>query len=359
MTNKNPDILVIGAGIIGAACAYYLARDGARVTVIDSGGPGGVATPASFAWINASWGNPQPYFRLRREAMAEWRRLATALPNLRISFSGGLCWDLGPDDMDAYLRDHGAWGYGIRRVDRGEAKRLEPRLADPPEAAVYVAEEGAVEPRAAALSLLSAAERLGARFVAGTAVRGLILRGDRVEGALTDSGEIHADEVLLAAGAASPDIAATAGVTLPLTTPPGLLVSSRPHERLLNGLVMAPDLHMRQTAEGRIVAGADFGGSDPRTDADATARAVFATLQSLLAGGDRLVMEGHSTGKRPTPEDGFPAIGRPNERNGLYIAVMHSGITLAPIVGRFAAEELLQGRRDPLLAPYGPARFTP
>ena len=117
-------------------------------------------------------------------------------------------------------------------------------------------------------------------------------------------------------------------MTLPLTTPPGLLVTSRPHERLLNGLVMAPDLHMRQSAEGRIVAGADFGGSDPRTDADATARAVFAKLQSMLTGGEQLVMEGHSTGYRPTPVDGFPAIGRPKERSGLYIAVMHSGITL-------------------------------
>lgn len=104
MTNKNPDILVIGAGIIGATCAYYLAREGARVAIIDSRGPGGVATPASFAWINASWGNPHPYFRLRLEAMSEWRRLAAALPNLRISFSGGLCWDLGPDEMDGYLQ---------------------------------------------------------------------------------------------------------------------------------------------------------------------------------------------------------------------------------------------------------------
>lgn len=359
MTTKKPEILVIGAGIIGAACAYYLARDGARVTVIDSGGPGGAATAASFAWINASWGNPQPYFRLRREAMAEWRRLAAALPNLQISFGGGLCWDLGGDEMDAYLRGHGAWGYGVRRVNRGEAARLEPQLADPPDAAVHVAEEGAVEPRAAALSLLSAAERQGARFIAGTAVHGLILRGDRVEGALTDGGEVHADEVLLAAGAKSPDIAATAGVTLPLTTPPGLLVSSRPHRRLLNGLVMAPELHMRQTAEGRIVAGADFGGSDPQADANATARAVFARLQGMLIDGKQLVMEGHSTGYRPTPVDGFPAIGRPKDRNGLYIAVMHSGITLAPVAGRFAAAELLQDRRDPLLAAYGPTRFTP
>jgi glycine/D-amino acid oxidase-like deaminating enzyme len=358
MAKKTPDILVIGAGIIGSACAYCLARENARVTVIDSGGPGGVATAASFAWINASWGNPKPYFHLRREAMAEWRRLAAALPNLNVGFSGGLCWDLGPDEMNAYLRQHGAWGYGIRRVGRAEAARLEPRLADPPDSAVHVPEEGAVEPRAAALSLLAAAERQGARFVAGVAVRGLILRGDRIEGALTDAGELHADEVLLAAGTAAPAIAATAGVTLPLTAPPGLLIQSQPHERLLNGLVLAPELHIRQAADGRIIAGADFGGSDAQADADGTAKALFAKLQTMLSGGERLVLEGRSTGYRPTPVDGFPAIGRPRGRAGLYIAVMHSGITLAPLVGRLAAEELLQDRRDALLAPYGPERFS-
>jgi glycine/D-amino acid oxidase-like deaminating enzyme len=135
-------------------------------------------------------------------------------------------------------------------------------------------------------------------------------------------------------------------------------VHSRPHLKLLNGLVLSPDLHMRQAADGRIVAGADFGGSDPAGEADATARDLFARLQSMLMDGDKLTMEGHSTGYRPTPVDGFPAIGRPKGRDGLYIAVMHSGITLAPAVGKFTAEELLQDRRDPLLAPYGPTRFT-
>ena len=91
MTTKKPEILIIGAGIIGAACAYYLARDGARVTVIDSGGPGGVATRASFAWINASWGNPELYFRLRRRSMAEWGRGCRELPDLQVSWSAAVC----------------------------------------------------------------------------------------------------------------------------------------------------------------------------------------------------------------------------------------------------------------------------
>ena len=57
------------------------------------------------------------------------------------------------------------------------------------------------------------------------------------------------------------------------------------------------------------------------------------------------------------PEDGFPVIGRPARIGGLYIATMHSGVTLAPVVGELVALEVIDGTRDPLLAPFGPDRF--
>ena len=69
--SDQPNIIVIGAGIIGASLAYHLAKSGARVTVIEAAEPGGIATRNSWAWINASWGNPDPYFRLRRQSMAD------------------------------------------------------------------------------------------------------------------------------------------------------------------------------------------------------------------------------------------------------------------------------------------------
>jgi glycine/D-amino acid oxidase-like deaminating enzyme len=358
MTARNPHILVIGSGIIGAAIAHYLAGAGARVTVLEGGSPGGIATPASFAWINASWGNPEPYFRLRRESMAEWRRLAAAVPDLRPAWPGGLCWDLPAPELQSYVQEHGAWGYGIRLVDRAEAALLEPNLAAPPDIAAHVAGEGFVEPKAAALALLAAAERHGAKVINGAAVRALSIRGDRVTGVKLDQETIEADEVVIAAGAATAALAAHAGVTLPVTAEPGLLVYSRPHRPLLRGLALAPELHMRQTAEGSIVAGADFGGGDPGRNPAATAREVFSQLQSMLKGGEALELGGYSVGFRPMPGDGFPLIGRPPGRDGLYVAVLHSSITLAPAVGRFAAEELLHGRRDPLLAPYGLARLA-
>ncbi|CAN7206155.1 NAD(P)/FAD-dependent oxidoreductase [Mesorhizobium caraganae] len=350
-------IVVIGAGIIGASIAWHLTKAGARVTVVSESGAGGAATPNSFAWINASWGNPEIYFRLRSRAMAEWKRLANDLPGLPLAWCGGLCWDLPVDRLEAYAAEHASWGYGIERVDAKRAAQIEPNLVEPPEFAVYVAEEGVAEPVAAAKALLTDAERHGAKVVAGTVDRLALVNG-KVTSVVVSGETIVADEVVIAAGTGAPAIAATAGIKLPIETPPGLIVHSRPYKKLLNGLVHAEKLHMRQTAEGRIIAGSDFAGGDPGDNPDATARELFAAAKAALRGADGLELDFHTVGYRPTPTDGFPIASRAEGMGGLYVAVMHSGITLAPAVGLFATREILDGERDPLLAPYGLERFA-
>lgn len=350
---EAPHIIVIGTGIIGASIAWHLAAGGARVTVVDAGTAGGIATPCSFAWINASFGNPEPYFRLRRRAMAEWRRLAAAVPAIPLAWCGGLKWDVPVAERDALVAQHTAWGYGVRQVDRAEAGRLEPNLIDPPPEALHVAEEGAVEPRLAALALLADAERRGARLLQSAPVSALIESGGKVVGVATATGRLTADHVVLAAGTNSAALAASVGLDLPLIASPGLIAHSRPVPPLLNGIVMAPGLHMRQTTDGRIVAAIDFGGSDPGTNPAATAAAVLAKARAMLRGGEALALDFHTIGWRPLPADRFPVVGRPAGTGGLYVAVMHSGITLAPAIGSFVAAELLTGARDPLLAPYG------
>lgn len=352
------EVIVIGAGIIGASIACHLTRAGARVTVIAGSGAGGVATPNSFAWINASWGNPEVYFRLRNRSMAEWTRLANEVPGIPLHWCGGLCWDLPRAELEAYAAEHSAWGYGIERVDRAGAAGIEPSVVELPAFALYIAEEGVAEPVAATRALLADAERRGARLMTGMTVTAMVQANGKVSGVDTSAGRITADEVVIAAGAGSPALAATAGIELPIETPPGLIVHSRPYEKLLNGLVIGDRLHMRQTAEGRVIAGSDFGGADPGMDAAATARDLFAAMKAMLRGADGLELDFHTIGYRPTPVDGFPIIGRPEGTSGVYVAVMHSGITLAPAVGLFAAREVLDGERDPLLDPYGLGRFT-
>jgi len=126
-------VIVIGSGIIGASIAYHLAKAGAEVTVIEAGEPGGVATRASWAWINASWGNPEPYFRLRIRSIEHWHKMQSEIPGLAINWCGGLIWDLPPEQLDAYAAERAQWGQPLRKVSRGEIHAIEPSLTTVPE----------------------------------------------------------------------------------------------------------------------------------------------------------------------------------------------------------------------------------
>lgn len=350
-------IIVVGGGIIGASIAWHLVRAGADVSLI-AGRVGGVATPTSFAWINASWGNPEPYFRLRTRSMREWTRLAAEVPGTSLSWCGGLCWDLPRDELEAFASEQGSWGYGIDAVSAGEIAAIEPSVAAPPDYALHVREEGAAEPAEAARALIADARKRGLRVIEGQHVTGLVEQGGVVTGVRTADGVLDADTVVLASGSTVPDLAKPLGVAVPIDAPPGLIVHSKPVAPMLNGLVLAPELHVRQTAEGRIIAGSDFAGTDPGEDAEGAARALFGKVRGFLKGGESLELDFHTVGYRPTPKDGFPILGAAEGVAGLYLAVTHSGVTLAPAIGLFAAEEILTGNSEPLLTPYRLSRFS-
>jgi glycine/D-amino acid oxidase-like deaminating enzyme len=353
----NRKIIVIGAGIIGASIAWHLAKAGVDVTVIDAGDGGGIATRNSWAWINASWGNPEVYFRLRERAMLEWRRIDKDVPGLQVDWCGGLLWDLPAEKLEEYAREHSAWGYGVRRVGRADVLRIEPNIKQPPDFALHVASEGKVEPLAAALAFLGGAEAMGTTVLRRSPAKWLEEKNGRVVGVFINDGVLHGDEIVVAAGTGTAALLASIGISLDLTAPPGLLVHSRPTGELLHGLVMTPELHVRQTSEGRLVAGSDFSGSVMVDDVGLAAKELYGKVQDMVAGSEKVELDFHTLGYRPTPADGFPVIGRPRNMEGLYVAMMHSGITLAPAIGLFTATEVLDGRRDRLIAPFHPDRL--
>ena len=121
---------------------------------------------------------------------------------------------------------------------------------------------------------------------------------------------------------------------------------------------MAPALHVRQRADGALIAGSDFGGSEPGENSEDTARALFDTLRNMIADGHALSFGGYAVGRRPMPRDGVSIIGRLPQLDGVYVTVTHSGITLAPALSAFGAAEILTGERDALLRHFGPDRFA-
>ena len=352
----TPKVAILGGGIIGASIGYHLALQGAAVIIVDRDETPREATACSFSWINASAGNPSPYYELRLQGLLEWRRLDEALGGeLPLRWGGSVEWSEDPEELERDFRTQSARGYDVRLVGRDEIARLEPAIAAPPDAAVFAAVEGSVQPVTATELLLEAAQESGAVILRGEAARlvGTDGRAQLVLGA----GPLEADVVVLAVGASSEALAAELGVTLPMANSSGLLVHSRPHPPLLQRLVLSPGAHIKQDLDGRVLAGESFGGGPVPNDPEAEGERLLMRVRERLKGAEGLTLERVTVGLRAIPRDGLPVLGFADEVEGLYLATMHSGITLAPVVGRLAAAEIALGAPLDMLEPFRPRRF--
>ena len=94
----GPKVVVIGAGVVGAAVAARVAQGDARVTVLDEGAPERRATLASLAWINSNSAWAPRYHALRMRSLALWRRQLEASPGFSARLNGGLCWGATPEE---------------------------------------------------------------------------------------------------------------------------------------------------------------------------------------------------------------------------------------------------------------------
>ncbi len=355
-------ILVIGAGIIGASIAYHLSARGAQVTVLDQGLPATGASGSSFGWINANFVETPEYFRLRRAAIDAYGALEAAIDLSDIvRWTGCLWWEDEGKAMDAHLATLEAHGYEAKKVTAVQIAELEPALIAPPEAAVLSRIEGAADGARLTRKLLQEAARLGAQILPGCMVKELTLSGGRVTGAETEIGRISAAWVVIGAGVGTTALLEQAGVTLPVVRKTGAMLQTLPTAKCLNHVIMSPDVHAHQLSDGSLLIGEIFSGGAPSQmlcdDPNGFARDILARLERRVPALGQLTLAECRIGQRPVPADGFPAIGAIPSLGNAYVAVMHSGVTLAALVGQLAAKELLDGANCPQLSDFRPSRF--
>jgi glycine/D-amino acid oxidase-like deaminating enzyme len=373
-------VVVAGAGIVGASIAWHLAKSGAEVTVVDRQGPATHASRASFAWINATWSKqPQSYHALNQDGVARWKTLQPLL-GLPVRWGGSLEGHADPT-LEAELADRVAeqvaWGEKTQLVQGAELAELEPNVDFTGlRQVVHSANDGATNPVAATHLFLDAAAALGASMRYPCELTGVTLAGARLSAVQTSRGDIPADRLVLATGAASDAARHFADIDVPQRDAPGFTAITTPIPRLIHRVLWMPGVHLHQRDDGRMVLGEEAG--PPASEAHALrlqgrpndfpareialqhAERLRVAAQRYVPDLTRLEYEDVFIGWRPMPLDGFPVLGSSPARRDVYLAVMHSGVTLAPLVGELVAREIVDEERLARLATFRPDRkFDP
>jgi glycine/D-amino acid oxidase-like deaminating enzyme len=360
-TGSARRIVIAGGGILGASIAHQLARRGASVTVLEKARPGAGATANSFAWINAKK-QPHPYFTLSLMGIEAWRELHAEIGNeLPVRWGGSLEWTDTADRAARQaetMRRFQAWGYPVHLIDQKQLRALEPNVVPGTMTAATHAElEGSADPVGATQVILAHAAKAGAKIVYPSEVVGLDLANGRLRAVRTSNGDVEAEVLVVACGVDTPKVAAMAGLSVPLTRSPGVLFHTDPRPIAIDRVLLTPIGNVKQKPDGRIVTGLDFGPSADENPTKAQGEQFLKKMSAIVPALGSAAVEKITVGLRPLPKDSFPIVGFAEGRRDIYLTVMHSGITLGPLVGRLAAMEILDEVRIEPLAPYRLERF--
>lgn len=404
--------LVIGAGVIGLACAYSLRKRDFEVTVVDAQAPGAGASEGNAGWVTPSLSMPVPgpgmvgqsvRWMLRPDSplyvkpTLDPRRIAWLVKLLRHcnerSYAAGLeatarlnarTFDLFDElerdgvefemhragllfcFLDARNAGHvlddlgrvAFLGYSPVRVPGAQMAELEPRIAQEVACGVYLEQERQVRPESLVTGYVKRLLDEGVDVRVASSVDGFERVDGKVVGAATEDGVIEADELVIAAGAHSGALARSLGRRVPVEAGKGYSLHFEPAP-----VELSHALYLYETRVGatpldgalRLAGTMELSGINTRMN-ERRVRALGAAAPRYVAGWPAGAEGRPWVGMRPLTPDGLPVIGR--VAGNVTIASGHSmlGVTLAPATGEVVAD-LISGREPDVLRPFDPSRF--
>jgi glycine/D-amino acid oxidase-like deaminating enzyme len=217
---ERTDVLIVGGGIVGAATAYHLARQGVPTILLEAEtlAYGATGRNLGFLWVHTRKKGPElDLVMATRSGIDDLVGELGAEVDLRTN--GGLVFfhdERQASVMREFVDHRNADGVPMTLLSGDDARELVPLLPPTVLGATFCPLDAQVEPTRWVEAFAGAARRLGAQVREGIRVRRLLREGDRIIGVETDAGEIEAREVVLAAGGWTPELAATAGLELPI-----------------------------------------------------------------------------------------------------------------------------------------------
>ena len=379
MSVPSCDVAVVGAGAVGAACAYFAAAAGHRVTVIERGAIASGASSACEGNLLVSDKEAGPELDLALYSQQVWRtHLAENGKLWEFQEKGGLivtASEHGVAGLCDLVGRQRALGTIVEEVDAAGLRDLEPHLSPAITAGAYYPQDAQVQPMLLVAHLLRLARDRGARVLTGTAVTGFLRERDRVVGVQTSGGDVAAGAVVNAAGTWAGEVARLAGVSVPVLPRRGFVLVTEPLPVTVRHKVYAAEYVgdvassdealqtspvVEGTPAGTILIGAsrERVGFDRAFSCEAAARLARGAIAlfPVLAGVQ--VMRSY-LGFRPYCPDHLPIIGPDPRAPGLWHATGHegAGIGLSAGTGSLLAQALSGAATALDLAPFAPERF--
>jgi len=373
------DIVVIGAGIIGTCAAYYMAREGLDVVLVERGQPNGEASGGNAGSLHVqllsydfgdraqAGGMPAAQaLPLHRDSVAIWPTLAADLGrDLEITSTGGLMVAENTRQLELLRRKtelERSFGIDTEIISAAELRDMEPAVNEAMVGATWCPTEGKINPMLATPAVLDGALAAGVRLYKEAEVwdierdaAGFLVR--------TGRGNFRAGKVLNAAGGWASQIASMVGLDLPARANPIQLIVTEPAPPMVGRLLAHAERHLtlKQVPNGNLIIGGGWRASlDPETWRLVVLGDSFEgnlwTAHRVVPG-LRAVHVIRSWAAMNVASDGAPIIGEAPGIPGFYNAVTVNGVTLGPIIGRLTAEMVRTGRAGADTAPFTLARF--
>lgn len=358
-------MIVVGAGIIGCAVAYELARRGARVRVLEARAIGSGATQASAGVLAPFIESPKPgpFLELCCRGLEQYERFVLDVrrdSGFDVAFELCGTLEVATDaGVAARLQQH-LFGPG-KWLDAGEARRREPSLPPSIAGAVHIEVHGYVAATQLTEALAWAALRAGAEFDAARSVALIEPDADRLSVRDAEGTNWSADQVVVASGSWAARSGLGESAARAVRPVRGQLVrlswKGEPPKHVLWG----PTCYVVPWKDGTVLVGATVEdvGFDERTTAAGVRDLLDAVCELLPEAWGATFLEARA-GLRPATADGLPILGPSPHLPGVFYATGHyrNGVLLAPVTARLIADLILDSRTDPLLQFLQPSRFS-
>lgn len=368
MSTSGYDVVIVGAGIVGAACADELARRGKRVAVLDRDVIGSGATAAGMGHI-VVMDDSEAQFTLTRYSQRLWQALRAELSDDVEYEQCGTIWVAADgEEMAEVRRKHeyyGARGVPTDILDSEQLRQLEPNLRHGLAGGLLVLEDGVLYPPCAARFLMDRAQQRGAILrldVSASKVgQGRVL--------LKDGNELRADVIVNAAGAWSSEL--TPGLDVKKRKGHLVITDRYPgfvrHQLVELGYLksahsvssdsVAFNVQPRRTGQILIGSSRQFGAEQKQVDHFMVAR-MLGRAQEYMPGLARMSAIRVWTGFRAATPDKLPVIGPLPEDKSVYLATGHEGlgITTSLATARILADQITGATPEIPVEPYLPSR---